>query len=211
MEKDNGIGFETVSTDRISETTIGEYEGTDKQNRGDEDNTRRTPSDRRRRIKLRRKQRNGESRDSDDTRDTAGADATNATDTEEYDQENFIRVKQYQSSESKKSGRKREKSQNKKAIKLEDAVEQFLDTTFSIVSLLSSEPHWALEPSEREMLGDAVVAYIEAQDKKTLQRLRKVAGKYFPALNLAVVSFAIVYPRVLQSKIFLKKNIKYDI
>jgi len=71
--------------------------------------------------------------------------------------------------------------------------------------LLSGEPHWVLDASEKEMLGDAVIAYIEAQDRRTLQRLRKAAGKYFPAVNLAIVSFAIIYPRVLQSKIFVKK------
>jgi len=206
MEKSNGIGFETVVTDGISATTIGEPETTDEQDRGNEGDAERVRGRDRRRKLVRRRQRNGQGGDSDDTaRDaSAGADATDATDTEEYDQENFIRVKQYQSSESKKS-RKKEKSQSKKAIKLEDAVEQFVDTAFSVASLLTGEPHWALDPAEREMLSDAVVAYIEAQDRRTLQKLRKVAGKYFPALNLAVVSFAIIYPRVLQSKIFLKK------
>jgi hypothetical protein len=103
--------------------------------------------------------------------------------------------------------RKKEKSESKKAIKLETAVEQFVDTVFSVASVLTNEPHWALEPAEREMLSDAVINYIEAQDKRTLQKLKKVAGKYFPALNLAVVSFAIIYPRVLQSRIFLKGKV----
>jgi hypothetical protein len=71
--------------------------------------------------------------------------------------------------------------------------------------MLTNEQHWALDASERDLLSDAVVSYIEAQDRRTLQRMRKIAGKYFPAVNLAIVSFAIIYPRILQSKIFLKK------
>lgn len=208
MEKDNRDGSEVIGVASADSGVGRESERTGENGRGDQGDSRRDRDNRRRgKLKLRRrKQRDGESRDSDDTardasaRADAGADAEN---TEEHDAENFVRVKQY-SSESKKS-KSRKESSPKKPIKIEDAIEQFLDTAFSIVSLLSGEPHWALAPDEREMLSDAIVDYIEAQDKKTLQRLRKVAGKYFPAINLAVVSFAIVYPRVLQSKIFLKK------
>lgn len=207
MEENNRNGLETVSVAGTDAGAVRESERTGENGRGDQGDARRDRSDRRRRVKLRRRKRDSQSRDSDDTGDASanGADAGDAEDAEEHDEENHIRISQY-SSESKKSSRKREKSESeKKAIKLEDAVEQFVDTAFSVVSVLSGEPHWALEPAERQMLGDAVVAYIEAQDKKTLQRLRKVAGKYFPAINLAVISFAIIYPRVMQSKIFLKQ------
>mgnify|MGYP007100545740 CR=1 FL=1 len=196
MEKDDRDRLETVITDRISANVATEREGTRDEDRGSEGDVERV---RNRRRRLRRR-RGSESRNSDN-RDTAGASASTSTE-ERDDEATNIRVEQY-SSEPRKSSRKKEKSQ--KTVKLEDAIEQFLDTTFSIVSVLSGEPHWVLDASERKMLGDAVIAYIEAQDRRTLQRLRKAAGKYFPAVNLAIVSFAIIYPRVLQSKIFVKK------
>jgi hypothetical protein len=210
MEKGNGDRPETIVTEGINTTVVGESSANDGEIGENRADARRIRS---RRIRLvrrrkRKQQRDGESRDSDDTRDAsanAGADAANADETE-FDEENYIRVNQY-ASESRKTRSRKKESAPKKPIKIEDAIEQFLDTAFSVVSLLSGEAHWALEPAEREMLTDAVVAYIEAQDRRTLQRLKKAAGKYFPAINLAVVSFAIVYPRLLQSKLFLKNKV----
>lgn len=208
MEKDNRDGSEVISVASADSRIIGESERVEVESRGDSGDTRRTRSDRGRRVKLRRrKQRDGESRDSDESTESRADESTNES--SESAEKNTVRVEQYFANETNKSkNRKSDRKTASKSVNLDVVVAQVVETTFNVVAMLTNEQHWALDASERDLLSDAVVSYIEAQEKKSLQKIKKIASKYFPALNLAVVSFAIIYPRVLQSqtinKIFTK-------
>lgn len=205
MERNSRVELESLDNHRVADSSVSDIRTDNVSSVENRDASR--SSDNRRRIRLRlarnRRSRNSESRDSDESTESRADESTNESESAE---KNTVRVEQYFANETNKSkNRKSDRKTASKSVNLDVVVAQVVETTFNVVSMLTNEQHWALDASERDLLSDAVVSYIEAQDRRTLQRMRKIAGKYFPAVNLAIVSFAIIYPRILQSKIFLKK------